>query len=261
MVSAMGTGPTDARPIQVRIADDVRMRIETGEYKPGDRLPSLDELAETHLCSLTAARRALDLLKQQGLVISTQGKGNFVRQRPSARRHGVDRYSRSRWRSGEAVLDAEAARQGLTAGQVMRELADVPAPVSVAERLRIEPGTTVFVRRRTTMINDRPNQLADSYYPLTLVERVSQIREENTGPGGGFARIEDAGILLDRISEEWSSRMPTGPETVALRLPAGTPVIDLVRTTYDIEGHPVEVMLAVIAADMVRMAYEFKIPD
>ncbi|WP_433732574.1 GntR family transcriptional regulator (plasmid) [Actinoplanes sp. CA-051413] len=263
----MSTGPTDARPLQVRVADDLRMEIETGRYAPGQKLPTLDELAEVNLCSLAVARKAMDLLRQQGLVVTQQGKGTFVRERPSARRHGIDRYSKSRWRSGKPILTAEAEAQGHTAGQMMRELGVTPAPEKVAERFDIPVGTPVWVRRRTTLVDDRPNQLADSYYELDVVDGTL-IKEEQTGPGGGFARLEDVGKTrhgddyeLDEICEEWSVRMPTGPEGVALRLPAGTPVIDLIRTTYDSMGRAVEIMLAVMAGDMVKMAYKFKIPD
>ncbi len=256
----MSTGPTDARPLQVRVADDVRMQIERGELSPGDRLPTLDELAASHMVSLSVARKATDLLKQQGLVVSQQGKGMFVRTRPTARRHGVERYSKSRWRAGKPILTAEAESQGHTAGQMMRELGKTPAPAAVAERFGIKEGTPVWVRRRTTLIDDRPNQLADSYYELSVV-KGTLIQQENTGPGGGFARLEEAGYDLDEIAEEWRVRMPTGPESAALALPTGTPVVDLIRTTYDRTGRAVEVMLAVISGDMVQMAYRFKIPD
>ncbi|MEV7624248.1 GntR family transcriptional regulator [Actinoplanes sp. NPDC089786] len=256
----MSTGPTDARPAQVRLADHIRMQIERGDLRPGEQLPTLDSLAADHMVSLAVVRKAVDLLKQQGLVISQQGKGNFVRERPSARRHGIDRYSKTRWRSGKAILVAEAAEQGRSAEQVIRELAEVPAPAVVANRLKIEIGTPVWVRRRTTYVDGRPNQLADSYYELPVV-RGTLIREENTGPGGGFARLEEAGYELDEISEEWRVRMPSGPESVALALPPGTPVVELTRTTYDTAGRAVEVMLAVISGDMVEMAYRFKIPD
>lgn len=260
MYSHHMSGPTDARPLQIRIADDIRARIETGEYAPGRQLPTLDELAAQYLCSLGAIRKAMDLLRQQGLVITLQGKGTYIRERPSARRHGIERYSKSRWRAGKPILTAEAESQGHTAGQLMRELGETPAPAVVAERFGIAEGTPVWVRRRTTLVDDRPNQLADSFYELEVV-RGTRIEEENTGPGGGFMRLEEAGYELDEIGEEWSARMPTGPESVALRLPAGTPVIDLVRTTYDRTGRAVEVMLAVMAGDMVQMAYRFKIPD
>jgi GntR family transcriptional regulator len=251
---------TDARPLQVRVADDIRLKIENGEYAPGAQLPTLEELATTYLCSLAVVRKALDMLRQQGLVVTVQGKGSFVRERPQARRHGIDRYSRSRWKSGKAILEAEAEAQGHTSTQLVRELAEVSAPAVVAERLGIATGTPVWVRRRTTFINNRPNQLADSYYPLDVV-RGTAILEEDTGPGGGFARLEDAGYRLDRIREEWSVRMPAGPESVALQLPAGTPVVDLIRTTFDTAGRAVEVMLATIAGDMVTFSYEFPIPD
>jgi GntR family transcriptional regulator len=253
-------GYTDARPLQVRVADEIRLKIETGEYAPGQQLPTLDELAEQYMCSLAVIRKALDLVRQQGLVTTVHGKGSFVRQRPAARRHGIDRYSRSRWKAGKPIATAEAEAQGLSAGQLIRELAEVSAPKVVAERLNLPEGTRVWVRRRTTLIDDRPNQLADSYYELDVV-RGTLIMEENTGPGGGFARLEDAGHTLDKIREEWSVRMPTGPESVALRLPAGTPVVDLIRTTYDTTGKAVEVMLATMAGDMTNFAYEFKIPD
>lgn len=260
-------GPTDARPLQVRVADDLRISIESGQLAPGEKLPTLDELAETHMCSLAVIRKAMELLRQQGLVITYQGKGTFVRQRPTARRHGIGRYSKANWRSGKPILTAEAEAQGHTAGQLMRELGEVPAPPKVAERFGVQPGTPVWVRRRTTLVDDRPNQLADSYYELDIVEGTL-IMQENTGPGGGFARLEEAGkqrygndYELDEICEEFEVRMPTGPESVALRLPAGTPVVDLVRTTYDNRGRALEVMLAVMAGDMVHLAYKFKIPD
>lgn len=251
---------TDARPIQVRIADDIRLKIDAGEYAPGTRLPTLDELAASYLCSLAAARGAVELLRQQGLVVTKQGRGSFVRERPQARRHGIERYSRSRWKAGKPILTAEAEEQGRAAGQAIRELATVPAPSAVAERFGIEASTPVWVRRRTTLIDDRPNQLADSYYELDVVHGTA-IMQEDTGPGGGFARLEDAGHILDRICEEWSVRMPTTPESIALNLPAGTPVVDLIRTTYDTTGRAVEVMLAVIAGDMVTFAYDFPVPD
>jgi GntR family transcriptional regulator len=85
--------------------------------------------------------------------------------------------------------------------------------------------------------------------------------QEDTGPGGGFARLEEKGIRLGRIREDIAVRMPTGPETVALELPPGTPVVELTRTTCDTDGRPVEVMLAVIAGDMATFSYDFPIPD
>ncbi len=55
--------------------------------------------------------------------------------------------------------------------------------------------------------------------------------------------------------------MPKVPETAALKLPEGTPVAELIRTVHDTKGNPVEVMIAVIAGDMVSFDYDFPVPD
>lgn len=256
------TGPSDARPLQVRVADEIRSRIQRGDYPPGRKLPSFDELGGEFNASLAAVRKGIDLLKQQGLIVTVQGLGTFVRERPQARRHGIERYSRSRWSGQDAkpILTAEAAAQGVVAHQVIRELAEVPAPADVAERLGVPAGTTVWVRRRTTHLNDRPNQLADSYYPLDIVEGTL-IREPDTGPGGGFARLEEAGYRLATVREEIAVRMPVGPESETLKLPEGTPVVELLRTVCDESERPVEVMTAIIAGDMATFDYHFPIPD
>ena len=252
---------TDERSIQTRIADDLRARIEIGEYAAGDQLPTYEQLTQRYLCSSGVARKAIDLLRQQGLVVSKQGKGVFVRERARPKRHGIDRYARSRWKQGgTAIHDAEAGNQGLSVKQLYRELGEVPAPPAVAAAFGIEEGAPVWVRKRTTIVDGRPHQLADSYYPLDLAVGT-RLTEENSGPGGGFARLDEAGDPLAEIREEWSARMPSSPESVSLQLPGGTPVIDLTRIVYDTKGRAVEVMLAVIAADTVEISYRFPIPD
>lgn len=255
--------PTPSRRnLQTRIADHIRAQIETGQLKPGAQLLSLEDLAAENKCSVVTARAAVDMLKQQGLVITRQGRGTFVRERPKARRHGMARYSRATWQAaGVPILTAEAAAQGLEAHQDLRFIGDVPAPEAVAERLGVEPGELVLVRRRTTSIEDRPNQLADSYYLAEVAAAAPRLRDEDTGPGGGFARIEDAGYHLAEVEEEISVRMPTSPESVSLDLPEGTPVVSLIRTVRDDRGRVAEVMDAVIAGDMINFNYRFPIPD
>jgi GntR family transcriptional regulator len=255
------SGPTDSRDLQTRIADRIRGEIETGQRTPGEQLPTFDVLAEQFKCSTGTVRSAIEMLKQQGLIITRQGLGTFVRERPTARRYSADRYRRSVWMGGTPIMTAEAAEQGLEASQMIRMIGEVPAPPEVARRFGITPGTPVLARKRTTMIEGRPNQLADSYYELDTVALVPQLAEEDTGPGGGWARLEDAGIHLTDLEEMNWPRMPTSPESVALELPPGTPVEELIRTTYDGTGRVREVMLAVVAGDMVVFYRKFPIPD
>jgi GntR family transcriptional regulator len=78
----------------------------------------------------------------------------------------------------------------------------------------------------------------------------------NPGPGGIYARIEEAGHRLGRFTEEVTARMPTPEESHALRLAAGSPVLALVRVAFDVDGKPVEVCDTVMSADHYVLAYE-----
>ena len=80
--------------------------------------------------------------------------------------------------------------------------------------------------------------------------------ETNPGPGGIYARIEDAGRRLGRFTEEVTARMPTPDEAKALRLANGTPVLALVRVAYDVDDHPVEVCDTVMSANHFLLSYE-----
>lgn len=74
-------GSTDTVPVPMtntQIADDLAERITRGEYPAGSRLPRLGELADMYGVSVSTVQRALDRLKERGLVIGSQGRGLYV---------------------------------------------------------------------------------------------------------------------------------------------------------------------------------------
>jgi GntR family transcriptional regulator len=64
------------------IVRDIARKIESGELRPGDEVPSVTKLAETYGVSHTTARRALADLKARGLTEAVPGWKTFVRQVP-----------------------------------------------------------------------------------------------------------------------------------------------------------------------------------
>lgn len=66
------------------ILTDLRQQIEAGRLKPGDRLPTKDELAKRYECSEQPVRRALAILEALGYTEGHQGVAVFVRARPAA---------------------------------------------------------------------------------------------------------------------------------------------------------------------------------
>jgi DNA-binding GntR family transcriptional regulator len=69
----------EAVPPYLRVAGELRGRIERGELKPGDQLPSITAVAEQYSISRGTARRAIVQLHDWGLTDTTPGWGSFVK--------------------------------------------------------------------------------------------------------------------------------------------------------------------------------------
>lgn len=244
------------RPPYRQIADHLRAAIDTGELEPGDQLPSEAELKDHYGVARMTARQAIQELRTEGRVVAEQGRGVFVRQPPPVRRLASDRFSREHRMAGHAAFLAEAERTGFQPRVDQIEVTRVTAPDFVHDRLRLEE-PLVLSRSRRYSADDRPVELAVSYVPLALAEG-SAITEIETGPGGVYARLEDAGHTLDRFVEEVTARMPTAEERHRLELQAGVPVIIVIRTAYDTAGSPVEVCHTVKSAPAYVLEYEIK---
>lgn len=65
-------------PVYRQLAAILRERIESGGLGPGAPLPSETYLMGEHGISRDSVRKALDILRADGLVITVQGKGSFV---------------------------------------------------------------------------------------------------------------------------------------------------------------------------------------
>jgi DNA-binding GntR family transcriptional regulator len=75
---AASTGPKYRR-----IVEDLRVKIENGEYPPGSRLPTKAELMAQYQVAVNTVERAVEELRKAGLVETAQGAGMFVLDRPS----------------------------------------------------------------------------------------------------------------------------------------------------------------------------------
>jgi hypothetical protein len=97
---------------------------------------------------------------------------------------------------------------------------------------------TVHTKQRRRA-NGLVAQLAVSRLPRTLT-RATAIEEVNTGPGGAYARLEEAGHVIASFVEHVGARMPTPDEVTTLQLDEGTPVITVtlrgLRSRRDIAG-------------------------
>lgn len=242
-------------PAFKQIAEALRFAIHEGEIAPGEKVPSESQLMEHFGVARMTVRQALAELRGEGLTFSEHGRGVFVRERPVVRRVASDRFARRHREAGKAAFIAEAEGNGKPAVDELEVGSEVAAP-DVREALGLSARSRVVARRRRYLMDGQPVELAASYVP-TSIAKGTPIEQADTGPGGIYARIEEAGHVLAEFSEEVAARMPTPEERRRLRLPAGTPVLTVRRVAFDTNGQPVELTDTVKAAPSYVLEYRF----
>lgn len=247
---------TSDRPVYRQIADQLRAGIRAGEYPPGTALPSEAKLAESYEVTRMTARQAIEILKAEGLVRSEHGRGVFVREQPAVHRLSRNRFGKEYREAGRGAYDVEMRDLGLEPSVELDEVGPSNAPADVAARLELPEGERVLVRRRRMYAGGEPMQIATSYVPWSLAEGTP-MTENDTGPGGIYSRLADAGHGPVRFAEEVATRMAEEHEARFLGFPRSQPVFYLVRTAFDQHGKPVEVCEHTMAGDRWLLAYEW----
>ncbi|WP_330239472.1 GntR family transcriptional regulator [Streptomyces sp. NBC_00525] len=234
------------------IANELRERIRSGSLAPGARLPGEPALVKQHGVAKETARRALMLLVNEGLAVRRKGSGTYVREFQPIRRVANARLSPSGWGSGRSIWSADVGDRPVTVTDL--QVYEAEASDDVARMLGLQAGATVVVRDRVYAVEGEPVQSAISYLPADLV-RDSAITQEDTGPGGVYARLADLDAKPVHFVEELRSRMPSTEESERLHLTDSTPVVEIYRTAMTGDGKPVEVNRMLLNAGVYVMEY------
>lgn len=82
----MSLDNTSSTPLFQQLATELRAAIDTGEYPPGSRLPTENELCERYSVSRVTVRKALDELSRGEFLVRKPGKGTFVAEKKIQRK-------------------------------------------------------------------------------------------------------------------------------------------------------------------------------
>ena len=110
-------------PIYVQLRDQIAAAIGRGELKPGDRLPTMREVAVALSVDLNTVQRAYAALEEEGLLAMVQGRGSFVAQTRLPQRNRENDI-----RMLAAKVAAQARAQGITPDELADALKRVARP-------------------------------------------------------------------------------------------------------------------------------------
>lgn len=244
-------------PAYRQIADIFRRRIYKGRLAPGDLLPSETQLANDYRVARATVRQAIDLLRREGLVVTEQGKGSFVRDW-SLWEYTPARHLTKRGKAPRATWRTEAERQDrVTVMEILGIHVEQEPPPAITEIL----GKPLVCRRKRELVDDKPIALYETWTGVGTAAGTA-LEEMSPVPNGLLDYLEEQiGLELTGFREHLSVRMPTPEEVSGLQLGDGVPVLVVRSVAYHRsptagERAPVLVDVKIIAGDSVEMVYE-----
>ena len=240
-----------------QIAAKLRQAINAGDYGRGEPLPKAAEFAVRFGISEATVQRACDQLRSEGLIRTKSGRGMIVNPVPVIVRNAAARQRRATREEGQArgAFDAELRHLGLEPRSDV-ETGREAAPEQVAAILETEAGSEVVFRRRKMYASGEPVQLATSYIPADVADAAGA-EQADTGIGGLYSRLADAGFAPARFAETVRVRTPDDDEAEFLAMDSDQRVYVITRTARTEAGRPVEVCVHVMPAHQWELVYEW----
>ena len=215
-------------PLYQQIKALITQSLQSGEWKPGELIPSEVELAGRFKVSQGTVRKAIDELAAENLVMRRQGKGTFVSTHHEARAHfrflrlvpdeGVPHYPESKF------IDVKRVR----------------APADVARLLDLKSGDAVIFIKRVQSFDAVPTIVEELWLPGLIFKGLTAERlVEYKGPMYGLFETE-FGTRMIRASEQIRAVCADAGAAGLLRIPSGTPLLSAERVSFTYGDKPVE---------------------
>ena len=172
-------------PLHISISEKLRHQIETGEYAPGEKLPSEHHLMAVFQVSRITVRQAIANLINQGLAQSQQGKGVFVVSQKKVA------YELS---TPLVFLADDLAQKGIEL--TFKSLTFRKTHLPSTARLALETADrSAYLQKKLLYMDGAVGAIDISYIPLELGKRLGpQLKRQMT-----FPVLEENAIALSQI--------------------------------------------------------------
>ena len=227
------------QPLYDQLVDILTEKIEH-EYRPGDMLPSERELSKYYGRSRTTVRLALQELERLGLVVRQHGRGTFVADRSVQTTNLSQTYS----------FTEQMRELGRKPATTILEFSEIESDKNLASSLGVRIGDKLFKIKRLRSADGVPMMVERTYLP---VRKFMSLKRPMLEHESLYHVIEQYFHEKIRVAEEeFFASIARPADAHLLDISEGAPVLDLVRTTYNMGNEIIEYTLSVARADQFK---------
>lgn len=229
-------------PLYYQLKQILMGKIEQGDWKTGELIPSEQELQDTYGLSRTTVRQTLTEMVFEGLLTRQRGRGTFVA--PSKLMHNPDR------RSG---LSQVMLQQGIKPGWRVLEAGWGSASSKVQAELDLEAGSRVYCIRRLRLADQDAIGYHMAYVPETMVMYIDQ---DALNQGESLYYLSSAPQMKDSLAQRTIEAVAANEIDVQfLGIEENAPILQIERVILSVEQRPLEFLQARYRGD--RFKYQF----
>lgn len=232
------------QPLYMQLMKEIKEQIQSGNYKPGDQIPTEIQLSELYQVSRITVRRTIEELCAQGVLVKRQGKGTFVE---------APRIYRKIENDNNMSFSAACRANGRRPSSHIISCTVMDAENWQSEFLKLEDDRKLYHIERVLSADDLPIIYEHIYVPVSRVPDLQVDRLED----GSFTRM---------LSEEYHvQESEKGRSTVEVRLipkevseylkmNVGEPVMILTSYINDKDERPLYISYEIIAGGRYRIS-------
>ncbi len=223
LAADIGVDPASSTPLYVQVRNGLSRLIRDGRFGADDALPSERTLAERLGISRVTARKAIDALVADGLIVRRHGSGNYVApmlEQPLTRLTG---------------FTEELKQRGFApSSRWIRRVVGAPLPDEMVA-LGLSPGARVARLERVRLADATPMAYESSTLPTSIVPDPEAVKDSL------YAYLATRNAVPVRALQHIRAANATARHAELLSIPPGQALLFITRVAYLDDGRAVEV--------------------
>lgn len=224
------------QPLYDQLVDLLKEKIEN-ELKPDSMLPSERQLSEQYALSRTTVRLALQELEKMGYIYRRHGKGTYVSDLNKRALNLVETYS----------FTEQMKSMGKTPETRVLDFEIVEASKYFSNNMKVKLGEPIIKLKRLRLADNIPMMVERSFLPRKKFMTLDKSKVAKMPLYELFTTFYDQQIKV--AEEDFYASLVRNKDAELLEIPDNSPILNLVRKTYNNQNDIIEFTLSVARAD------------
>ena len=225
-------------PMYYQIEEDLKQRMDRGEFASGDMIPSERELSEHYEVSRMTVRQAMTNMVNDGFLYREKGKGTFVAEKK------IEQPLQ-----GMTSFTEDMKQRGMEASSRVLAFEIILAPPEISRKLDLKDDEEVYRVQRIRFADQVPMAIETTFMPVKLLPTLT----EQTVQGSLYQFVEtELKLKIEKATQMIEATIADEDQAELLQVAAQAAVLHIERHSVLSDGTSFEVVKSAYRADRYK---------